>query len=52
LFWNWRSRSCIERTGDDICGKRRRNGVVAGAGGEALEVRCVVISAGSIEAKD
>ena len=52
MFWNRRSRSYIERTGDDVCGERRRNGVVASAGGEALEVRSVVIGAGGVEAKD
>jgi len=42
----------MERTGDDVCGERRRDGVVAGAGGEALEVRSVVVGAGGVEAKD
>jgi len=42
----------MERTGDDVCGERRRGGVVAGAGGEALEVGGVVVSAGGVEAKD
>ena len=66
MFWNRRSRSCIERTGDNVYSKRFRDGVVAGAGREALEVRSVVagagrealevysvvIGAGGVEAKD
>jgi hypothetical protein len=42
------SRSCIERTGDDVRGERRRGGVVAdvgsvvtGVGGVEAEGRCV-----------
>ena len=42
----------MERTGDDVCGERRRDGVVAGAGGEALEVRSIVVNTSSMEAKD
>ena len=42
----------MERTGDDVYGERRRDGVVAGTGGEALEVRSVVVGAGGVEAKD
>ena len=52
MFWNWRFRLYIKRTGNNIYGKRRCNKVVASAGREALEVGSVVISAGSIEAKD
>ena len=42
----------MERTGDDVYSKRRRDGVVTGTNGEALEVYSVVISASGIEAKD
>ena len=42
----------MERTGDNICSERHYNRVVTGAGGEALEVCSVVISASSMEAKD
>lgn len=52
MFWNRRSRSCIERTGDDVCGERRRGRVVAGASGEALEAGSAVIGTGGVEARD
>ena len=52
MLWNRRSRSCIERTGDDVWGERRRGRVVAGASGEALESGSVVIGTGGVEARD
>lgn len=52
MFWNQHSRLYIERTGDNIYGEWRRNRVVAGTNGKALEVHSVVVGASSVEAKD
>ena len=53
MFWNRRSRSCIERTGDGVYGERRRGGgVVAGTGGVATDVGSGAVDAGDVEAED
>ena len=52
MFWNRRFRLYIKKTGDDVCGERRCDGVVVNVGGEALEVHSVVVGIGGVEAKN
>ncbi len=50
MLWKRRSRSCIERTGDDVCVGRRRCGVVFGTIGVTTGLESVLLCA-SVEAE-
>jgi hypothetical protein len=52
FLWKRRSRSYIERTGDEVCVGWRRRGVVVDAIGVAMGVGCVYLRDGGVEVGD